>query len=56
MMMNMLPINMFEYMTCGKPIIAKRLLGIMKESGERSGIVYVDEPEDNLEQAVVFLS
>ena len=30
----------------GKPVIATRLPGIVREFGEDSGIVYVDGPED----------
>lgn len=55
-MMNMLPIKMYEYMACEKPVIARKLPGIVKEFGERSSVVYVNKPEDNLEKAIVFLS
>ena len=46
------PIKMYEYMACGKPVIATKLLGIMKEFREGNGVVYVDRPEDVLERAI----
>jgi len=46
------PIKMYEYMACGKPVIATRLPGIIKEFGEGNGVVYVDEPADVVKKAV----
>jgi len=46
------PIKMYEYMACGKPVIATRLLGVMKEFGEGKGVVYVDESADVVKKAV----
>jgi len=46
------PIKMYEYMACGKPVIATRLPGIMKEFGEGNGVIYVERPEDVLKKAV----
>lgn len=43
---------MYEYMACGKPVIATKLPGIMKEFGEEHGVIYVDKPEDALNKAV----
>jgi len=51
-MRNIVPIKMYEYMACGKPVIATKLPGIMKEFGERNGVVYVDRPSDVLEKAI----
>lgn len=47
-----MPIKMYEYMACGKPVIATRLPGIMKEFGEGRGVVYVDKSADVVKKAV----
>jgi len=41
---NIVPIKMYEYMAAGKPVIATRLPGVMKEFGNNNGVIYVDEP------------
>jgi len=51
-MRNIVPIKIYEYMACGKPVIATKLPGIMKEFGEEHGVVYVDKPKDALNKAV----
>ena len=51
-MMNIVPIKMYEYMAAGKPVIATKLPGIMKEFGEDNGVVYVGGPEDVLRKVV----
>ena len=51
-MRNIVPIKMYEYMACGKPVIATKLLGIMREFGEGNGVIYVDRPEDALKEAI----
>ena len=51
-MRHIVPIKMYEYMACGKPVIATRLPGIMKEFGEGNGVIYVERPEDVLKKAV----
>ena len=51
-MRNIVPIKMYEYMACGKPVIATRLPGIMKEFGEGNGVVYIERLEDVLKKAV----
>ena len=51
-MKNIVPIKMYEYMAAGKPVIATKLPGIMKEFGKDNGVIYVDRPEDVLEKAV----
>ena len=51
-MMNIVPIKMYEYMAAGKPVIATKLPGLMKEFGEGNGVVYVDRPEDALGMAI----
>ncbi|MFC1984479.1 glycosyltransferase [Chloroflexota bacterium] len=50
-MQDIVPIKMYEYMVMGKPVIATRLPGIMKEFGEDSGVVYVNRPEDVISKA-----
>ena len=51
-MRDIVPIKMYEYMACGKPVIATRLPGIMREFGEGNGVIYVERPEDVLKKAV----
>jgi len=51
-MRHIVPIKMYEYMACGKPVIATRLPGIMKEFGKGNGVIYVKKPEDVLKKAV----
>jgi len=43
-MRNIVPIKMYEYLAAGKPVIATRLPGLVKEFGEGNGVVYVDGP------------
>ena len=50
-MMNIVPIKMYEYMAMGKPIIATKLPGIMQEFGFGNGISYVDSAEDVVTKA-----
>jgi glycosyltransferase involved in cell wall biosynthesis len=51
-MQSIVPIKMYEYMACGKPVIATRLPGIMREFGYDNGVIYVDKPAQALQQAV----
>ena len=39
-------------MAMGKPVITTKLPGVMKEFGEGNGVIYVDKPEDVLEEAL----
>ena len=50
-MQNIVPIKMYEYMACAKPVISTRLRGIVKEFGHGNGVVYVDRPESVIEKA-----
>lgn len=52
-MRHIVPIKMYEYMACGKPVLASRLPGIMKEFGEGNGVVYVDKSEEALKKAIM---
>ena len=54
-MRNIVPIKMYEYMACGKPVISTKLPGIVREFGFDSGIVYVDRPEDVLSKVTELL-
>jgi glycosyltransferase involved in cell wall biosynthesis len=45
-MRNIVPIKMYEYLASGRPVIATRLPGLVKEFGEGNGVVYVDRPEE----------
>lgn len=51
-MQDIVPIKMYEYMAMKKPVIATRLLGIMREFGENNGVAYVDKPEDAVTKAM----
>ncbi|MGA7075313.1 MAG: glycosyltransferase [Halobacteriota archaeon] len=50
-MMNIVPIKMYEYMAMGKPVIAAKLPGIEQEFGFDNGIIYVDSAEDVVTKA-----
>jgi glycosyltransferase involved in cell wall biosynthesis len=41
-MHDIVPIKMYEYMAMGKPVVATKLYGVMKEFGEGNGIFYVN--------------
>jgi len=51
-MQDIVPIKMYEYMACGKPVISTKLTGIIEEFGYDNGILYVSESEDVLEKAI----
>jgi glycosyltransferase involved in cell wall biosynthesis len=51
-MRNIVPIKMYEYMACGKPVISTRLPGIMKEFGHNNGVIYVEHPTEVLMKAI----
>jgi len=51
-MMNIVPIKVYEYMAMGKLVITTKLPGVMKEFSEGNGIIYVDKPEDALWRGV----
>lgn len=51
-MRDIVPIKFYEYMAMGKPVIATKLPGVMKEFGEGHGVIYVDKPEDALKKVI----
>lgn len=51
-MMNIVPIKIYEYMAMGKPVIATNLPGIQKEFGNNHGINYIENSSDVLEKAM----
>jgi len=51
-MQDIVPIKMYEYMACGKPVISTKLPGIMKEFGYDNGVEYVDGPGEVIEMAI----
>jgi glycosyltransferase involved in cell wall biosynthesis len=51
-MCDIVPIKMYEYMAMGKPVIATRLPGIMKEFGSDNGVLWIERPEDALDKAL----
>jgi len=50
-MQDIVPIKLYEYMAMGKPVISTKLSGVIREFGEDSGVVYVDEPADAVDKA-----
>ncbi|MFA4876125.1 MAG: glycosyltransferase [Methanoregula sp.] len=50
-MLDIVPIKMYEYMAMGKPVISTQLHGIMREFGEGNGVLYAESPEQVLEVA-----
>jgi glycosyltransferase involved in cell wall biosynthesis len=51
-MRDIVPIKMYEYMAMGKPVIATKLPGIIKEFGADNGILWIERPEDALSKAL----
>lgn len=51
-MMNIVPIKVYEYMAMGKPIIATNLPGLQKEFGLDNGINYIEKSNDALEKSI----
>jgi len=51
-MRNIVPIKMYEYMACGKPVIATKLPGVLKEFGYNNGVIYVDKPEEVIKAVI----
>ncbi len=51
-MHDIVPIKMYEYMAMGKPIVATKLYGVMKEFGEENGIIYADKSENILSKSL----
>lgn len=50
-MQDIVPIKLYEYMAMGKTVISTRLPGVMREFGEDNGVIYIDEPEDAINEA-----
>jgi glycosyltransferase involved in cell wall biosynthesis len=42
-MMNIVPIKIYEYMAMGKPVIATNLPGLKKKFGNNNGIIYISK-------------
>jgi len=51
-MQDIVPIKMYEYMAAGKPVIATRLHGLVREFGEGHGVVYVNGPDEVVPKAL----
>jgi glycosyltransferase involved in cell wall biosynthesis len=51
-MHDIVPIKMYEYMAMGKPVIATRLHGLVREFGDDNGVLWIDRPEDSLRKAM----
>lgn len=50
-MRNIVPIKMYEYLACGKPVVTTRLPGVLKEFGRNSGVVYASNSESVVDTA-----
>ncbi|MEL7669257.1 glycosyltransferase family 4 protein [Methanobacterium sp.] len=51
-MRDIVPIKMYEYLAMYKPVISTELPGVMKEFGEESGVLYVDKPQNVIDQVL----
>lgn len=51
-MRDIVPIKMYEYLAMGKPVVATKLPGVMREFGNDSGIVYVDHSEQAVQRVL----
>lgn len=54
-MHDIVPIKMYEYMAMGKPVVATKLYGVMKEFGEGNGVVYSNNPKQVLNNILEFI-
>jgi glycosyltransferase involved in cell wall biosynthesis len=50
-MMNIVPIKMYEYMAAKKPVIATRLPGLVRQFGSTNGVTYINDPQEVLSMA-----
>jgi glycosyltransferase involved in cell wall biosynthesis len=55
-MHDIVPIKMYEYMAMGKPVIATKLYGVMKEFGDENGVVYTDQPKEVMNRAIELMN
>jgi len=54
-MQEIVPIKMYEYMALSKPVISTKLPGVMREFGEDNGVVYAEDAESVLTQAITLI-
>jgi len=50
-MRDIVPIKMYEYMAMGKPVIATRLHGLLREFGDDNGVLWIDQSKDSLKKS-----
>lgn len=50
-MKDIVPIKIYEYMACSKPVIATKIPGLVNEFGEYNGVIYADDPKNVLYKA-----
>jgi glycosyltransferase involved in cell wall biosynthesis len=55
-MQDIVPIKLYEYMAMKKPVISTKLAGVMREFSLDNGVIYVDKPEDVVNEAIDLLS
>ena len=51
-MMNIVPIKIYEYLAAGKCVIATNLPGLRKEFGDENGVVYIEDQNEVLSSAL----
>ncbi len=51
-MMNIVPIKIYEYLAAGKCVIATNLPGLRKEFGDGKGVVYIEDQKEVLSSAL----
>lgn len=54
-MNDIVPIKVYEYLAMKKPVIATKLPGILREFGENNGILYIDNPKQVIDIAIINL-
>lgn len=55
-MQHIVPIKMYEYMAMRRPVIATKLPGVVEEFGDGNGVVYVNRPDEVVEEAMKLVS
>ena len=52
LMRHIVPIKVYEYMACGKPVVSTKLPGVIREFGYENGIVYASDPTDVVKKSL----
>lgn len=51
-MKDLCPIKIYEYLGMGKPVIATKLPGLIREVGYNNGIIYIENPHQTVKKAI----